>query len=78
LSQLTKLGLPDLVARSEAEYVEIAENLAGDLPRLERLRSELRHRMENSVLMDAPRFARQVEQAFREMWRAWRAGGAIQ
>ena len=75
LSQLTNLGLPELVAHSEAEYVSIAEGLAGDLPRLANLRSNLRERMKKSVLMDAPRFTRQVEQAYREMWRAWLLGG---
>jgi protein O-GlcNAc transferase len=79
LSQLTNLGLPELVARSEEDYVKIAVELAGDLPRLAQLRSSLRARMQASVLMDAPRFTRQVEQAYREMWQAWRheqsAGG---
>jgi predicted O-linked N-acetylglucosamine transferase (SPINDLY family) len=74
LSQLTNLGLPELVARTEDEYVEIATKLAGDLPRLSELRATLRSRMEASVLMDAPRFARQIEAAYREMWRRWCAG----
>ena len=71
LSQLTNLGLPDLVTHSESEFVTIAESLANDLPRLARLRSTLRHRMENSVLMDAPRFARNIEAAYRAMWQHW-------
>jgi predicted O-linked N-acetylglucosamine transferase (SPINDLY family) len=71
LSQLTNLGLPELVAHSEEDYVRIAAELAGDLPRLAHLRSTLRERMENSVLMDAPRFARNVEAAYRKMWQAW-------
>jgi len=71
LSQLSNLGLPEWVAHSESEYVKIAEKLAGDLPRLAQLRSTLRERMENSVLMDAPRFARQVEEAYRKMWKRW-------
>jgi protein O-GlcNAc transferase len=70
LSQLTNLGLPELAAHSEEDYVRIAVDLAGNLPRLAQLRSTLRDRMMNSVLMDAPRFARQVEQAYRKMWRA--------
>jgi len=45
--------------------------LAGDLPRLAELRSTLRQRMENSPLMDADRFARNVESAYRAMWRQW-------
>jgi predicted O-linked N-acetylglucosamine transferase (SPINDLY family) len=71
LSQLSNLGLPELVAHSESEYVHIAECLASDLSRLAELRSTLRDRMRGSVLMDAPRFARQIEKAYREMWRAW-------
>jgi protein O-GlcNAc transferase len=72
LSQLTNLGLPEWVARSETEYVDIAKKLAGDLPRLALLRSTLRPRMQSSILMDAPRFARNVEAAYRSIWQAWR------
>jgi protein O-GlcNAc transferase len=72
LSQLTNLGLPELVARSEDEYVVIAKRLAGDLPRLAALRSTLRDRMKVSVLMDAPRFARNIEAAYRAIWERWR------
>jgi predicted O-linked N-acetylglucosamine transferase (SPINDLY family) len=71
LSQLTNLGLRELVAHTEAEYVSIAASLASDLPRLAELRATLRPRMQASPLMDAPRFARQIERAYREMWRAW-------
>jgi len=71
LSQLTNIGLPELVAHSEEDFVRIAVELAGDLPRLAELRSTLRDRMQASVLMDAERFARQIEEAYREMWRGW-------
>lgn len=27
--------------------------------------------LESSVLMDAPRFARQIEKVYREIWRQW-------
>ena len=76
LSQLSNLGLPGLVAHSEDEYVEIATHLAHDLSQLTELRRTLRTRMEGSVLMDAPRFARNIEATFRAMWRKWcnRAG----
>ena len=76
LSQLSNLGLPELVAHSEAEYVAIAEALAQDLSRLALLRSTLRDRMQNSILMDAPRFARQVEVAYQKMWQHWRPSGS--
>jgi protein O-GlcNAc transferase len=65
------LGLPDLVATTPDEYVSIAAALAGDRPRLERLRAGLRARMEASPLMDGPRFARNFEVALRSMWRRW-------
>jgi predicted O-linked N-acetylglucosamine transferase (SPINDLY family) len=71
LSQLTNLGLPELVASTEDDYVQIATELAHDLPRLATLRATLRPRMEASALMDAPRFARQIEAAYRTMWRQW-------
>jgi predicted O-linked N-acetylglucosamine transferase (SPINDLY family) len=34
----------------------------------------MRQRMERSPLMDAPRFARNIEAAYRAMWRTWCAG----
>jgi predicted O-linked N-acetylglucosamine transferase (SPINDLY family) len=71
LSILNNLGLPELVTFSEDEYVKIAVSLANDLPRLAELRQTLRPRMENSVLMDAPHFAHQIEAAYRAMWRDW-------
>jgi predicted O-linked N-acetylglucosamine transferase (SPINDLY family) len=71
LSILSNLGLPDLVAHDPQQYVQIAADLAGDLPRLAGLRAALRSRMERSPLMDAPRFARNVEAAYRSMWRRW-------
>jgi predicted O-linked N-acetylglucosamine transferase (SPINDLY family) len=71
LSILSNLGLQELVARDADGYVRIAAQLAGDLPRLAELRATLRERMQRSPLMDAPRFARNVEAAYREMWGRW-------
>ena len=71
LSILSNVGLPELVAKTPEEYVQIAVDLAHDLPRLAQLRSTLRQRMQSSPLMDAPRFACNVEAAYREMWRKW-------
>jgi predicted O-linked N-acetylglucosamine transferase (SPINDLY family) len=70
LSILHNLDLAEFVAHSEGDYVRIAAELAGDLPRLAHLRATLRARMESSVLMDVPHFTRQVETAYREMWSA--------
>ena len=71
LSILTNVGLTELVAHTEDQYVSRAVELAGDLPRLVELRATLRPRMEASPLMDAPGFARNIESAYRTMWRRW-------
>ena len=71
LSQLMNLGLPELVARTPEEYVQIAIDLAHDLPRLDELRRTLRTRMRQSPLMDGTRFARSMEAAYRHAWRKW-------
>jgi predicted O-linked N-acetylglucosamine transferase (SPINDLY family) len=71
LSILSNVGLADLVARDAAEYVQIALNLARDKPRLAALRRDLRDKMRKSPVMDAPRFARNVEAAYRRMWQRW-------
>jgi len=71
VSQLNNLGLPELIARTPQQYVEIAAGLAKDLPRLKELRRALRPRMQASALMDAPRFAQNIEAVYRQMWRNW-------
>ncbi|HMD54270.1 MAG TPA: hypothetical protein VKJ65_06975, partial [Phycisphaerae bacterium] len=75
LSILSTLKLPELVAWTPQEYVQIGTGLANDLPRLMELRSTLRERMRASPLMDAKRFARNVEAAYRDMWRKWCGAG---
>jgi predicted O-linked N-acetylglucosamine transferase (SPINDLY family) len=71
LSHASNLGLAEMVARTPAEFVQVATNLAKDLDRLSRLRGELRSRMTSSPLTDANRFARNVEEAYRSIWRKW-------
>jgi predicted O-linked N-acetylglucosamine transferase (SPINDLY family) len=39
--------------------------------RLSELRATLRHRMADSPMSDAKAFARDVEEAYRMMWRKW-------
>jgi protein O-GlcNAc transferase len=74
LSILSNVGLPELVAYTPEQFVIVAATLAGDLEQLATLRAGLRGRIERSPLMDAPRFARNVEGAFRAMWQRWCAG----
>jgi len=69
--QLSNLGLSELAGQTPEQFVEIAVALAKDLPRLSELRRTLRARMEKSPLMDARKFAQNIEAAYRQMWRAW-------
>ncbi|HEX3499912.1 MAG TPA: tetratricopeptide repeat protein [Stellaceae bacterium] len=68
-SILTTAGLPELVAGSVAGYVARASALARDRSGLAALRAGLRDRLAASPLCDAPRFARNLEAAYRRMWR---------
>jgi protein O-GlcNAc transferase len=72
LSILTSIGLEEFAAPSEEDYVRMAVGLAGNLARLADLRATMRARMRASPLMDAPRFARNVEAAYQSMWERWR------
>jgi predicted O-linked N-acetylglucosamine transferase (SPINDLY family) len=71
LSVLSNVGLPELVASSPEQFVQIATELAQNRSRLNELRSTMRQRLQASPLMDGPRFARSMESAFRTMWQRW-------
>ncbi len=66
-SLLAAAGLPDLVATTPAEYVELARRLACDGARLRELRGNLRRMMREHGLADAVRMARALETAFLDM-----------
>ncbi|MGA3067508.1 MAG: tetratricopeptide repeat protein [Tepidisphaeraceae bacterium] len=70
-SILSNLGLFDLIARTPEEYVQIAVTLAGDVNRLDSLRQSIRPRMQASSLMNPHQFARDMESAYRQIWRTW-------
>ena len=63
-----KLGLPELIATSIDEYINIARDLASDLPRLSALRMSLRARMRESPLCDAAGYTRALETSYRDIW----------
>ncbi|MCI0460903.1 MAG: hypothetical protein L0Z62_28475 [Gemmataceae bacterium] len=69
-SVLECLGLGDLVARTEEEYVRVAAGLAGERGRRAELRAGLRARMLASPLCDGESFTRGLEQAYRRLARA--------
>jgi len=69
--QLSNLGLTELAAHTPDQFLQIAVDLAKDMPRLQQLRSDLRSRMEQSPLMDAAAFARSIETMYRQIWQQW-------
>jgi protein O-GlcNAc transferase len=71
VSILTNAGLHDLIARASDDYEKIVVELANDRTKLAKLRTELRPRMQASALMDAPRFVRHLEAAYRSIWREY-------
>jgi protein O-GlcNAc transferase len=70
-SLLTRLGMEDMIADSPETYRDKAVALARDPARLASLRAGMRDRIAASPLMDAGRFTRDLEQAYRWAWRRW-------
>jgi len=68
---LKAVGLETLVAASDAEYLRIAVALAQDPARLDALRAGLPARFAASPLRDESGFTRDLESAYRDMWRRW-------
>jgi protein O-GlcNAc transferase len=77
LSVLSALGMPELIAKTPQDFIRIAADMARDFPRLQTTRSSLRPRLTESPLMDSSRFARNVESAYRAMWRRWCDSAAV-
>lgn len=70
-SILTTLGCTELIAESEEAYLRIATELAADVERRTWLHRHLRPMLEGSPFCDGRGFTRDLEAAFRGMWRLW-------
>lgn len=71
VSQMTNLGMPELIANTPEEYVAIAIRLASDLDILSKIRKDIRSKMSASPLTNASLFIASLEQAYRDMWEKW-------
>ena len=67
-SILDELGLAAWIAPSIDDYVDVAVARASDTQALASLRQTLQPRLRASPLTDMPRFVRDLEAAYREMW----------
>jgi len=63
-SILTNVGLAELAARDEDEFVDVAARLASDRNRLAAMRRDIPERLKASILCQPARFTRQLEQAY--------------
>lgn len=70
-SILSTLGLSEWIASKPEDYVRLAAGFALQESALVELRRSLRQRMRESPLMDEVQFVRDLEEAYRRMWRAW-------
>jgi predicted O-linked N-acetylglucosamine transferase (SPINDLY family) len=71
LSHLNAAGLGELIAPDKNIYIAIALGLGRDTGRLAKLRAGMRARLLASPVTQAERFTRDLETAFRTMWRSW-------
>ncbi|XP_075512961.1 putative UDP-N-acetylglucosamine--peptide N-acetylglucosaminyltransferase SPINDLY isoform X1 [Primulina tabacum] len=71
VSLLDTVGLSNLVAKNEEEYVQLALQLSSDIPALSSLRMSLRNLMLKSPLCDGSKFTRGLESAYRYMWQRY-------
>ncbi len=65
---VSALGRPDMAVDDEAAYVARAIELGRDGASLRALRRDFEARRATAPLFDAPRFARDLEDAYRQMW----------
>jgi len=71
VSILTSIGLQDMIATGIDDYVARAVSLAGNPELLNLLRANLRKMMLRSPLLDTVGFTRNLEDAYRAMWKQW-------
>ena len=70
-SILSRVGLPEMIAEDEEQYVRIGKEIAEDIVRLEQLRASMRARMLQSALCDGRSFARDMEDTLQKIWKIW-------
>lgn len=75
-SLLQAARLPELITHTLAEYEAHALHLAHHPDELGRIRQKLAHDKAQLPLFDTTRFARHLEQTYRDMWRSYVYDGA--
>ena len=73
-SVLSAIGLPELITHSLEEYEALAVQLARNPAQLQEIRQRLAENRLSAPLFDTPRFVRNLESAYKEMWNIFSAG----
>jgi protein O-GlcNAc transferase len=71
VSLLTAVGLTDLIAENQENYIVKAVELANDWNRLSDLRTTLRELMASSSLCNGSEFVQDLEDTYRQLWQRW-------
>lgn len=72
-SLVRSAGIGELVCRTEAEFIQLAVELAHDKARLARYRQRLETARDTCVLFDTPRLVASLENLYAQMWNDFRA-----
>jgi protein O-GlcNAc transferase len=73
-SILTAIGLPELIAQSLEEYEALAVRLARSPGELQMICQRLAKNRLTEPLFDTPQFTKNLEKAYKEMWKIFAAG----
>ena len=73
-SMLNAIGLPELITQSLEEYESLATDLANNPDKLQEIRRKLAGNLLTGPLFDTPRFVKNLESAYKEIWKIFIAG----
>lgn len=74
-SSLDTIGLPDLIVNNLEEYEKLAVRLTKNRFELSNIQTILEKNRLTAPLFDTARFVKNLEAAYRQMWRTFVAGG---
>jgi protein O-GlcNAc transferase len=75
-SILSAIGFTELITHSLEEYESLAVKLARNPVELQEIRQRIEKSRLVAPLFDTPRFVRNLERAYKEMWKIFLAGEA--
>ena len=77
-SLLHAVGLPDMVAKTQEEYEDLAIELATHPEKLQEIKSRLKHNLLTAPLFDTPLFTQNLESAYMEIYKRHQQGTVLE